>query len=135
MVLTQKEILFYRSGLFISVAVILFFATAPLDNTVIVHVWDKLQHLVAFLVLAVLLDYSFPLSQFNLRKFMLLVSFGLLIELIQHPLQHRYFSLLDVFADGVGALLYIPLQMGLKKLPFLKRRFAHRRYPPETKAE
>lgn len=135
MVLTQKEILFYRSGLFISVAVILFFATAPLDNTVIVHVWDKLQHLVAFLVLAVLLDYSFPLNQFNLRKFMLLVSFGLLIELIQHPLQHRYFSLLDVFADGVGALLYIPLQMGLKKLPFLKRRFAHRRYPSEAKAE
>ena len=121
--LTQKEILFYRICLGISVAIILFFATAKLENSGVVQVWDKLQHFVAFIVLATLLDYSFPKHSFNARKFLVLVGFGLLIEIIQQPLEHRYFSLLDVFADAVGAVFYFPLQVILKKLPFLKRRF------------
>jgi len=123
MTITHKEVLFYRCCLALCIVVILFFATAPLENTVIIHVWDKLQHFAAFIVLAFFLDHSFPLQPFNRFKLLTLVVFGVFIELIQSQIPYRFFSLLDVAADSIGAIFYIPLLLISKRLGFYPKSY------------
>lgn len=119
------EKMFFRLTLSVAVAAITYLATAPLDAVPVLGVGDKVLHATAFLVLAVLVDYSFPAASFAVGKISLLLVYGIAIEITQHFLPFRSFSLLDWLADAVGVLLYVVVATPLlKRTPWLQRRWA-----------
>jgi VanZ family protein len=124
MKLSLRQIVYYRVLLCISLVVITYLATTALEFTIVSSVYDKLNHFVAFLVLALLVDFSFPYSRFNTAKIYSLLVYGCLIEIIQHFLPHRMFSLLDIAADSLGLLAYGLLIPFIKRLPAFSDRWA-----------
>jgi len=82
---------------------------------------DKLDHFLAFAVLAWLADKSYPGKHWEVHRSLLLLGYGLLIELVQYFLPFREFSLLDLAADAAGIVCYgaavrIYQSLRLKKL-------------------
>ena len=67
---------------------------------------DKLNHLAAFFVLALLTEYAFPSATVSALKLAPLLGFGLLIEVLQYWVGYRYFEWLDVAADAAGIVLF-----------------------------
>jgi len=96
----------FRLLLALALAVITHLATAPLGELPPVHLNDKLGHLLAFYGLALLADFSFRRSGFDLNKALSLLGYGLLIEVVQHFIPYRDFSLLDLGADALGLAAY-----------------------------
>jgi len=94
---------------------ILILATTPLEYPMVSGINDKLNHIFAFFVLALLSDFSFPDKKFFLAIFLPIMGYGVTIELIQHFLSYRMFSLFDVAADAMGIVLY------KISFPFLKK--------------
>ena len=76
---------------------------------------DKLNHLAAFFVLALLTDYAFPSAAVTAVKLLPLLSFGVLIEVLQYWVGYRYFEWLDVIADGAGIVLFWLLRGALRR--------------------
>ncbi|MFC7132499.1 MULTISPECIES: VanZ family protein [Salinibaculum] len=76
---------------------------------------DKYLHALAFAALAATLAAALATSSVErLLVVVVLVSvgYGLLVELLQLPLAYRSFSLLDLAADAVGAVLVALLWRG-----------------------
>ncbi|MEC9485943.1 MAG: VanZ family protein [Prosthecochloris sp.] len=76
---------------------------------------DKLLHVGAFFVLALLADVSFPAARFRYAVIACLVSFGVAIEVQQYMLPWRCFSLLDLAADVAGIGLYYIIVAAISK--------------------
>jgi VanZ family protein len=75
---------------------------------------DKLEHAAAFFTLAFLLDFAWPRRAWDRSKWLPLLGYGLLIEIVQFFIPFREFSLWDLAADALGLLLYaftLPLIM------------------------
>jgi len=104
-------------------AAVAFLSLAQMPETGLQQVSDKVHHAFAFYVLALLLDFAQPRSEFGLRKFSLLMAYGVAIECVQHFLPWREFSLLDMVADAVGLLLYVAGVPLLKRMPVLRDRW------------
>ncbi|KAB7623942.1 VanZ family protein [Alkalilimnicola sp. S0819] len=98
-------------------------AVAPVEQVPTAHWNDKLVHLLAFAVLAGLVDFGWVRGPFVTRG-ILLLGYGLFIELLQYGLPHRSFELLDLAADGLGILFYLSMVPLLRRLPWLSRRWA-----------
>ena len=112
-----KIILLARTGFFLCVLGILWLALDPQPiTTAAIFDLDKLNHLAAFMVLALLLDYSFPLSERFWLKWLPLLGFGGLIELLQLLGGHRLFEWGDILADASGLIVYLVLRPRLRAL-------------------
>jgi VanZ family protein len=120
---SDTAIVILRITLASSLLGIIALATAELTHPLLTSVNDKVGHIVAFLYLAFLLDFSFPDSHFDKLKVILLLAYGLLIEVIQYFLPYRTFSFLDLVADGVGVTLYFLLIPILKYIPLVRLRW------------
>ena len=123
MALSNKQILCTRALLILTIALVTYLATTPVDHAIVGEFNDKVKHIVAFYTLALLLDFSFPDIPYRLPKVAALLSYGFLIEIIQYNLPHRYFSWIDFTADLVGVLSYgftVPL---LRHVPLLRKRW------------
>lgn len=94
-----------------------------LEQTPAAGINDKVGHTAAFLCLAFLLDFAWPRHPWGPGKLLLLLGYGLLIELVQYFLPHRSFSLWDLAADGSGLLLYSFAFPLLKRIPGLALRW------------
>jgi len=73
---------------------------------------DKVLHFFAFVVLALLVDFAFPLIRFGAAKIIILIFYGFAIEVIQSFLPYRTASAADLLTDilGIGTYaLFIPL--------------------------
>jgi VanZ family protein len=71
----------------------------------VTRISDKINHIAAFAVLALLIDIAFP--QRNLPwKVSVLLTYGLAIECAQYFVPSRECSLLDLVADGLGIAAY-----------------------------
>lgn len=123
MQLSYSHIIYFRVLLCISLVIITYLATTALEFVVVSSSYDKINHFAAFLVLALLLDYSFPNYRFNSVKIVSLIAYGLSLEIIQHFLPYRMFSLLDIGADITGLLAYGLLIPFIKRLPVLNDRW------------
>ena len=77
--------------------------------------FDKLNHLGAFFVLAVLTEYAFPKVSAIALKLLPLLGFGMLIEVLQYWVGYRYFEWLDVVADLAGLLLFLFARKTLRR--------------------
>jgi VanZ family protein len=121
--LSRTAVFSFRLALAAALPVITHIATAPLAYPMLKGINDKAGHLSAFFVLAFLVDFSFPGSRFGRSKVLALFGYGLLIEVLQHFLPYRDFSLLDLAADGAGIALYLLALPALRHLPVLRRRW------------
>ena len=65
---------------------------------------DKYRHLVAFWVLALLFDLGYTLRV--LFKFFFLISYGMLIEIVQYFVPYRDFDLYDILFNTIFIVLY-----------------------------
>lgn len=113
----------YRFLLTCALIVVTFLTMTRIEIPAAQNINDKASHALAFFALALLLDFSFPVSGFHAGKMLSLLGYGLLIEIIQYFLPYRSFSLLDLAADGLGLLLYRGMIPFLKKMPLLKGRW------------
>jgi VanZ family protein len=114
----------FRIVLLAAGAAITHFATAPLEAVPLIGLGDKVLHAGAFLVLAALVDFSFPTQGFGALKVAGLLAYGITLEIVQHFLPYRSFSLLDWIADAFGVALYIAAATPiLRRIPWLQRRW------------
>ena len=123
MTLSKQSINLFRLILIVSLVAITYLATAGIDLRVGKGINDKFSHLMAFYFLAFALDFSFPRMHFDVRKVLLLLVYGFILELVQYNLPHREFSMFDLAADGTGVLVYwlsVPL---LQRFSYLKQRW------------
>ena len=87
-----------------SIIGIMLLSIAPLSDLGAASFNDKALHIIAFLYLAIISI----LSKFELDKiylFILLISYGLLIEIAQTFLPYRYFEINDLLADLIGVTI------------------------------
>ena len=92
-----------RILLVISILVISFLATSETNLTTQNSIDDKLLHFLCFAYLTLI----FKLTQFIQQDFWLYVivlAYGILIEIVQMFLPYRSFEFLDIFADFMGIL-------------------------------
>lgn len=96
------------------VLLVAFLAFGPLPNGgkggSYTQISDKLDHVLAFFVMAFFLGRGFVSSGSPYLKFLPLAFYGLVIEVVQWFLPTREFSLLDVAADVAGILLYLVIE-------------------------
>ena len=71
-----------------------------------VPIADKWAHMLAYLVLATLIDLGWPDRGFDPAKWGFLFAYGVAIELIQSQIPNRYFSLGDMVANSAGIAAY-----------------------------
>ncbi len=95
---------FFSALLLVSYLSVSQFEGSPLDALAFIN--DKLEHTAAFFTLAFLLDFAWPCQPWNKSKWLTLLSYGLLIEIVQYFIPFREFSLWDLAADAVGLALY-----------------------------
>lgn len=67
---------------------------------------DKVNHAVAYAVLALTADLAFPVAAYWLPKALPLFAYGLLMEILQRYVPGRMFEGLDLAANASGLLLY-----------------------------
>jgi VanZ family protein len=104
----------WRFALLASVAAILFLATTSGPLPIPSAPSDKVNHLIAFMELTLLVRLGWP--QLKPLYFVpLLLGFGMLIEIVQATLPYRDFSLADVAADAAG------IAAGMLIWPWLKK--------------
>ena len=103
----------FRLICLLTLLIVSYLAFAPNEYTVEISTWDKLNHFVAFLVLAILLDLSYPKTPFHNWKFGSLYIYGVVIELVQWFLPTRDFSVWDIVADTCGLTIYWLLSVSL----------------------
>lgn len=125
---SRLNIIVFRLTLFATLLMITYLATTYIRYPVIENIHDKVGHVMAFYVLALLADFSFPDTRLNLSKTALLLSYGLFIEIIQYFLPGRMCSLYDLTADALGLMMYWASVPALKYVPLLRRRWNSKRY-------
>lgn len=113
----------FRAVLCAALVVITHLATTSVNYPVISGINDKLNHIMAFYLLALLTDFSFPNSKLNLAKIISLLVYGFSIECVQYYLPYRTFSLLDFGADAMGLMAYGMSVPVLKHIPLLQMRY------------
>ncbi|ODB84827.1 hypothetical protein A3193_14690 [Candidatus Thiodiazotropha endoloripes] len=104
-----------------SLVAICFLAFTPLQLPAVSSLNDKFSHILAFLYLALLCDFSWPEADWNFTKALSLLGYGLFIETVQAFLPHRFFSMLDLAADGLGLIIYSMILPGLLRINWIKR--------------
>jgi len=112
----------FRVALVVTLVVTMYLATTQQNFAVIDDANDKVKHILAFYVLAFLADYSTPNIRFNLNKGLLVLAYGLLIEVIQYFLPYRECSLFDLAADGFGIATYVLSLPVLGRITILRDR-------------
>ena len=116
-----ERTLLVRIVLIIALLAVSFLATTQRTIPIAGEMNDKVNHVLAFFVLALLIDLSFPAWTFR-TKALVLISYGLSIEIVQSYLPYRSCSLFDLGADAVGLALYGICQPALGAVPFLGKR-------------
>jgi len=93
-----------RVLLAISLVAITFLATQEIVSVVQSFLNDKVIHLVCFFYLTALTWVAKILDQ-NLWVYVIVLAYGILIEVVQIYIPYRSFELLDILADFTGILL------------------------------
>jgi VanZ family protein len=104
--LTTKSTFFLGRWSVLVLFVVINYLAFTTAGTPVVDGWnDKFKHILAFASLAFGLVYFWRLS--HLQALVLLLCYGVLIEVVQSFIPGRYPSVLDVLADSLGIALGI----------------------------
>ena len=91
----------FQGMLYICIIAIEYLATTTQEIKPLEHSWDKANHFIAFLTLYILLSLAYKKLSVKV-KILLLLAFGIQIEIVQAFIPGRDFSGFDVIADSVG---------------------------------
>ncbi len=80
------------------------------------QIWDKLNHFIAFFVLALLTDNAFPGSKPDWIKWIALLAYGFMLETAQWATGYRYFEFNDLLADSIGIVAFLPVQSLVRRM-------------------
>jgi len=110
----------WKAAFWICAAAILVLALAPAAPELPTTGWDKSNHFIGFITLAVLGLQGYPKRGATL--FVGLLLFGGLIELLQSFTTYRFAEWIDWIADGIGVIAGYGLNVILRRhsLPFLR---------------
>lgn len=115
--LNSRLISLSRVGLVVCIIVVTALTVLPLNEfPPAENINDKVSHLLAFLALALVADYSFPDKSFLIPKGIPLLAYGIGIEVVQYFIPYRSFSVLDMVADGSGLIVYMMFMPLLNRL-------------------
>ncbi|MGV6827731.1 MAG: VanZ family protein [bacterium] len=96
----------FRLMLGVAVLLTTILAITPQPEMIVEDFNDKLGHIIAFVLLAFLTDGAWPGKQLYWQKGLGLFGYGVLLECLQYFVPTRFFSLLDMVANGTGIMLY-----------------------------
>jgi VanZ family protein len=96
----------YKSMFYICLASIEYLATTTQEIKIIEHTWDKANHFIAFMTLYILLSLAYQHLSL-ITKVLILLAFGMQIEIVQSFIPGRDLSGFDVVADSVGIVIGI----------------------------
>jgi len=113
-----------RIALLLVVWFVSFLAVIPVDVSSGIGLSDKILHAMAFAVLMLLIDFSWPQTGLTVTKFAAVVAYGVLIEAVQYFIPYRDASIVDILADVAGMAVYPMLVPVLQIIPMLKRRWS-----------
>ena len=85
---------------------------APLPDVALA---DKWAHALTYLLLAFLIDASWPDRGFDWRKWESLFAYGLAIELMQSQIPNRLFAVGDLAANAIGIAVYGLVMLQLRR--------------------
>ncbi len=107
----------WRIYLLICLIAIEYLATTKIHIEIVENIWDKSNHFIAFFTLYILLSFAYR-NLSRVVRFVLLIAFGLQIEIVQELIGRSHFSTLDVLADSIGLLIGFLLiwVLGTKKV-------------------
>lgn len=108
----------FKTAFFIILALSAYLSLTPVQHPVITTLWDKLNHFLGYFLLYATLDLGFATAEKLAAKVLLVLGYSLLLEIIQHFVPNRDFSLLDMLANGLGILLYLALRPAVAKTGF-----------------
>ncbi len=94
-----------RGLLLLALVVISVLALMPQQAVPVTTLWDKADHALAFLVLALLASRAFPAARYWRVIAPALLGYGVTIELLQMLTATRVGSVADVVANLAGLLL------------------------------
>lgn len=94
-----------RVGLAITAIAITVLALMPAKEVPATSGWDKLDHWSAFFTLSFLACHVFPRKPFW-QLALMLVGYGIGIEVVQSFTPDRDADVMDVVADSIGVLIY-----------------------------
>jgi VanZ family protein len=120
MTLSRTAVATFRVVLAVTAIVIFHLATTEYSYSAVEGTNDKLNHVLAFGALSLLIDWSFPRSRFAAAKIAALLAYGVLIEVVQYFLPTREASSLDLLADGVGIAAYAIGIAMIGRVPLLR---------------
>ena len=93
----------FRFILGISIILISFFSIQEIEVERSVNFGDKLLHFSCFLYLTIITWLSRIINK-ELWLYVIVLAYGILIEIVQMYIPYRSFEFLDIFADFVGIL-------------------------------
>jgi VanZ family protein len=120
---SKQNIMIYRVLLIMAAIIIIYVAATPRKISVVGNINDKVSHIISFYVLALLLDFSFPTSAFRETKVLSLIGYAVTIEIVQHFLSYRTFSLIDLGADAFALVVYRLSLPYLRLVPLFRKRW------------
>jgi VanZ family protein len=106
MLLTWLDVRWARAAFWLMVSTITVLALIPAPEVPASSGWDKLDHWLAFFTLSALADRAFPARVFWSRIALVLVAYGIAIEVAQYFTPDRQADVMDVVADSVGIVIY-----------------------------
>lgn len=110
----MKNSTIFKIMFFLCVVVILYLATTTQEIKPLEHTWDKANHFIAFITLYILLSLAY--QSLNIKiKALILIGYGIFIEIVQYFIPGRDFSGLDVVADSIGIVIGVILFMLYQK--------------------
>ena len=99
----QPIILSSRVLLVLSILVISYLATTEINSSSQSLIYDKLLHFLCFAYLTIIFKFTQFIDQ-DFWLYVIVLAYGILIEIVQMFLPYRSFELLDIFADFMGIL-------------------------------
>ncbi|MEJ2681132.1 MAG: VanZ family protein, partial [Gammaproteobacteria bacterium] len=94
----------WKLALLLVIVIITWLATTDAPPEFTTHIWDKSNHLMAFTTLTLITRLAEQKPNRS-RRFLLLIGYGVLVEILQSYLPYRSASLLDLVADILGITL------------------------------
>ncbi len=105
----------FRIILVISISIICILSIQQVNIEASVKFFDKVLHFLCFSYLTVITWLSRILDK-DLHVYVIVLAYGILIEMVQRFLSYRSFEYLDIFADFVGIIAGLIIIKILKNL-------------------
>lgn len=112
---TTFSFLYLLRGLFVvAVTTVVYVSLLPADLLIETQVWDKLEHFLAYAVLAAIGSAAFPTASTLRPVGVGLCTLGIALEIAQTQVRGRSGDPVDALANGLGVLFGLAIARSLR---------------------